>query len=128
MRCYTTQHEFYCGIDLHARSMYVCIVSYDGEGLRHRHMKAAPEPFYGAAVGKPGRFCPLADRARCPPDRPQAPAWRVGGGSPAQAAPGAEADTPAKPRPPARRPTEGDPPVESSSRSSAPRPRRWSGA
>jgi hypothetical protein len=25
MRFYTTQHPFYCGIDLHARAMYVCI-------------------------------------------------------------------------------------------------------
>jgi transposase len=45
MRFYTTQHPFYCGIDLHARSMYVCIVSQDGEILVHRNMKAAPEPF-----------------------------------------------------------------------------------
>lgn len=33
MRFYTTQHQFYCGIDLYARSMYVCIVSHDGEVL-----------------------------------------------------------------------------------------------
>jgi transposase len=45
MRFYTKQHQFYCGIDLHARSMYVCIVSSDGEVLVHRNMKAAPEPF-----------------------------------------------------------------------------------
>jgi transposase len=45
MRFYTNQHPFYCGIDLHARSMYVCILSHDGEILVHRHMKAAPEPF-----------------------------------------------------------------------------------
>jgi transposase len=45
MRFYTTQHPFYCGIDLHARSMYVCILSQDGEILLHRNMKAAPEPF-----------------------------------------------------------------------------------
>jgi transposase len=45
MRFYTNQHQFYCGIDLHARSMYVCIVSQDGEILVHRNMKAAPEPF-----------------------------------------------------------------------------------
>jgi hypothetical protein len=25
MRFYTTQHRFYCGIDLHARTMRVCI-------------------------------------------------------------------------------------------------------
>jgi hypothetical protein len=44
MRFYTTQHPFYCGIDLHARSMYVCIVSQDGEILVHRNMQAAPKP------------------------------------------------------------------------------------
>ena len=50
MRFYTTQHPVYCGIDLHARSMYVCILSYDGESLVHRHMKAAPEPFLKAVA------------------------------------------------------------------------------
>ena len=45
MRFYTNQHPFYCGIDLHARSMYVCILSHEGEILLHRNMKAAPEPF-----------------------------------------------------------------------------------
>jgi transposase len=48
MRFYTNPHKFYCGIDLHARSMYVCILSHDGETLVHRHMKAAPEPFLKA--------------------------------------------------------------------------------
>ena len=44
-RFYTTQHSFYCGIDLHARTMYVCIVNQDGEILVHRTMKAGPDPF-----------------------------------------------------------------------------------
>lgn len=48
MRFYTNQHQFYCGIDLHARSMYVCILHQDGEILVHRNMKAAPEPFLKA--------------------------------------------------------------------------------
>ena len=48
MRFYTNQHPFYCGIDLHARSMYVCLVSHDGEIVLHRNMKAAPEPFLKA--------------------------------------------------------------------------------
>ena len=26
MRFYTKQHKFCCGIDLHARSMYICIL------------------------------------------------------------------------------------------------------
>jgi hypothetical protein len=31
MRFYTTQHPFYCGIDLHARTMYVCILNQAGD-------------------------------------------------------------------------------------------------
>jgi hypothetical protein len=48
MRFYTHQHQFYCGIDLHARSMSVCILSHEGEMLVHRQMTAAPEPFLKA--------------------------------------------------------------------------------
>jgi transposase len=43
MRFYTKQHKFYCGIDLHARSMYVCILDQAGEILLHQNMKASPE-------------------------------------------------------------------------------------
>jgi transposase len=45
MRFYTKQHKAYCGIDLHARSMYVCILNQDGEILLHRNMKTSPEMF-----------------------------------------------------------------------------------
>jgi transposase len=48
MRFYTTQHPFYCGIDLHARTMYVCILSQSGEVLVHRNMKTDPEAFLKA--------------------------------------------------------------------------------
>src|ERR671922_663419 len=48
MRFYTQQHQFYCGIDLHARTMYVCILNQDGEIMVHRDMKASPEPFLKA--------------------------------------------------------------------------------
>ena len=50
MRFYTNQHQFYYGIDLHARSMYVCIVNHAGEILVHRNMKAAPDPFLKAVA------------------------------------------------------------------------------
>ena len=50
MRFYTNQHPFYCGIDLHARTLYVCILSQDGEVGRHRNMPAAPEPFLQAVA------------------------------------------------------------------------------
>ena len=45
MRFYTNQHQFYCGIDLHARTMYVCILNQGGEILVHRNMPAGPDPF-----------------------------------------------------------------------------------
>jgi transposase len=33
MLFYTKQHQFYCGIDWYARTMYVCILNQDGEIL-----------------------------------------------------------------------------------------------
>src|SRR5262252_9032898 len=48
MRFYTKQHQFYCGIDLHARTMYVCILDQHGTILVHRNMKASPEMFLKA--------------------------------------------------------------------------------
>jgi transposase len=48
MRFYTQQHQFYCGIDLHARTMYVCILNHAGEMLVHRDMQASPETFLKA--------------------------------------------------------------------------------
>ena len=45
MRFYTHQHKFYCGIDLHASSMYVCIINQDGEILVHRSLSARPDRF-----------------------------------------------------------------------------------
>ena len=45
MRFYTKQHQFYCGIDLHARTMYLCILNQDGEILVHRNMPAGPNRF-----------------------------------------------------------------------------------
>ncbi len=48
MRFYTEQHQFYCGIDLHARSMYLCILDGAGEVKLHRNIQALPEPFLNA--------------------------------------------------------------------------------
>jgi transposase len=50
MRFYTQQHQFYCGIDLHARTMYLCILHQAGEILVHRNMPAGPEPFLKAVA------------------------------------------------------------------------------
>ena len=35
MRFYLQQHRFYCGVDLHARTMCVCILDADGKVLVH---------------------------------------------------------------------------------------------
>jgi transposase len=50
VRFYTTPHQFYCGIDLHARTMDLCVLNQAGEVLLHRNMKAAPEPFLKAVA------------------------------------------------------------------------------
>ncbi len=46
MKFYNRQHEFYCGIDLHANSMHVCIVGNDGQKHLHRNFNTKkPERF-----------------------------------------------------------------------------------
>jgi transposase len=45
MRFYTKQHKASCGIGLHARTMYVCILKQAGEILVHQNFKASPETF-----------------------------------------------------------------------------------
>ena len=40
MRFYNRQHQFYCGIDLHARSMYLCIRDQGGAVLLHKNLPA----------------------------------------------------------------------------------------
>jgi hypothetical protein len=49
-RFYTQQHQLYCGIDLHARTLSLCILNHDGASLVHRHMPAGPEPFLQAVA------------------------------------------------------------------------------
>jgi len=39
MRLYQTTTEFNCGVDLHARQMYVCVVDKEGKVLVHRNIK-----------------------------------------------------------------------------------------
>lgn len=43
MRYYTKQHQYYCGIDLHTKSMYVCILNQEGEILVHKNLKTNPD-------------------------------------------------------------------------------------
>ena len=43
MQFYTGQHQHYCGIDLHAATMYVCILDAAGEIRVHRNVKSSPK-------------------------------------------------------------------------------------
>ncbi|MBI4517653.1 MAG: IS110 family transposase [Deltaproteobacteria bacterium] len=42
---YTQQHQYYCGVDLHARSMYVCILDAAGTVVVHKDLPAEPDSF-----------------------------------------------------------------------------------
>jgi len=46
MRFYINQHQFYCGIDLHARSLYLCTLNQAGETLVHKNLPANPDAFF----------------------------------------------------------------------------------
>lgn len=49
MRFYTGQHRYYCGIDLHARTMYLCILEHEtGKILLHRNLRCEPDLFLHA--------------------------------------------------------------------------------
>jgi transposase len=45
MRFYNGQHRHWCGIDLHARTMYVCILDAEGQVLVHKNLRANPAAF-----------------------------------------------------------------------------------
>lgn len=48
MRFYNKAHRFYCGIDLHARSMYLCILDEAGTIVLHKNLATSPEAFLQA--------------------------------------------------------------------------------
>ena len=43
MRFYTGQHQYYCGIDLHTKNMYVCILDQAGNILVHKNLPTSPD-------------------------------------------------------------------------------------
>ena len=45
MKFYNNQHKYYCGIDLHARKMYVCILDKDGKMIEHEKINTDPDEF-----------------------------------------------------------------------------------
>ncbi|MCC5915677.1 MAG: IS110 family transposase [Balneolaceae bacterium] len=48
MNVYCKQHAYYCGIDLHARTMYVCILDKDGKKVYHKNIPCKPDRFLQA--------------------------------------------------------------------------------
>ncbi|MCE0556872.1 IS110 family transposase, partial [Motilimonas sp. E26] len=57
MNFYNNSHPYYCGIDLHARILYVCIIDLQGEIVLHKKIKADKdelmmllEPYIGQVV------------------------------------------------------------------------------
>ncbi|HIF00217.1 MAG TPA: IS110 family transposase, partial [Fuerstia sp.] len=48
MRFYDGQNQFYCGVDLHTKRMYLCILDRDGKKRLHRNMRAKPHDFLRA--------------------------------------------------------------------------------
>lgn len=45
MNFYNRQHKYYCGIDLHAKTMYLCIVDKEGKKVLHRNIRNDAEYF-----------------------------------------------------------------------------------
>jgi len=45
MRFYNGQHQCYCGIDLHVKTMYVCVLDQAGQVLVHRNVPSTPAAF-----------------------------------------------------------------------------------
>ena len=66
MRFYNQQHKYYCGIDLHASKMYVCIIDQKGKVKIHENINTDPEVFFDLifpflddiVVGVECVFCP----------------------------------------------------------------------
>ncbi len=43
MQFYTKKHQYYCGIELHTKIIYICLLDSDGKVLEHKQTKANPD-------------------------------------------------------------------------------------
>ena len=48
MRVYSRSHEFTCGVDLHARTMFLCMLDRDGHVVLHRNLPCRRDVFLSA--------------------------------------------------------------------------------
>ena len=53
MRFYNEQRPFYCGVDLHARTMYLCILDREGNVVLHKNIKTRPAALLRAVRAVP---------------------------------------------------------------------------
>ena len=76
-------HGFYCGVDLHARCMYLCILDQAGQTLLHANYPADPRAFLDAVApfraGLPCVIVPDPIAFGWPPDRGPYAKRRTGG-------------------------------------------------
>ena len=50
MRFYRKQHAYYCGIDLHKKTMYLCIIDDHGEIVLHKNIRTRRADFMRAVA------------------------------------------------------------------------------
>jgi transposase len=50
MRFYNQQHRFYCGVDLHARTLSLCLLDDKGTIVRQKTITANPDAFLQAVA------------------------------------------------------------------------------
>ena len=50
MRFYNRQHRHYCGIDLHVKTMYLCILDSGGQVVLHRNVPSTPAALRGTVA------------------------------------------------------------------------------
>ena|SRR3990172_11529597 len=87
MKFYTKPHHYTCGIDLHARSLYVCILDEAGSPVIHKPIQASPAallqliaPYQSdLIIGVECMFSALAPASpyRLPPCRRPGTGWSI---------------------------------------------------
>ena len=60
MRFFNSQHQFYCGVDLHAKTLHVCVVDSQGEKRLHKNCQCQVVDSFLEAL-QPFRFNLVVD-------------------------------------------------------------------
>ena len=60
MNFYNNMHPYYCGIDLHARLLYVCIIDQEGNTLVDKEISSDPDKLHELLEPYRGGNFPLA--------------------------------------------------------------------